>query len=74
MANGRRGAAARARFMIWLSLGTSAALGQQLASVVATAEPATPNDSVSGVMPSTSPGQIELRDMTLRVPGQTGWY
>jgi uncharacterized protein (TIGR03435 family) len=34
---------------------------------VATIKPAAPNDSVSGVMPGTSPGRIEFRNMTLRL-------
>jgi hypothetical protein len=55
------------RFTICLWLGASLAFGQVLHFDVATVKPAAPNDSVSGVMPSTSPGRIEYRNMTLRL-------
>lgn len=54
-------------FAIWLWLGASTAFGQPLKFEVATVKPAAPNDGASGVMPSTSPGRIEFRNMTLRL-------
>jgi uncharacterized protein (TIGR03435 family) len=50
---------------IWLC--AAAAFGQPLEFEVASVKPAAPNDSVSGVMPSASPGRIEFRNMTLRL-------
>lgn len=52
--------------IIWFSL-VATAFGQPLKFDVATVKPAAPNDTSSGVMPSTSPGRIEFRNMTLRV-------
>lgn len=54
------------RCAIWICLG-AAAFGQPLKFEVATVKPAAPNDSVSGVIPSSSPGRIEFRNMTLRL-------
>ena len=55
------------RFAIWLWLGASTAFSQPPKFEVATVKPAAPKDSVSGVMPSASPGRIEFRNMTLRL-------
>lgn len=55
------------RLTIWLGLGASTVFGQPLHFEVATVKPAAGNDSVSGVMPSKSPGRIEYRNMTLRL-------
>jgi uncharacterized protein (TIGR03435 family) len=53
--------------LICFCLGASAGLGQPLKFEAATVKPAAPNDTVSGVMPSASPGRIEFRNMTLRL-------
>lgn len=45
----------------------SAVSGQPLKFDVATVKLAAAGDTVSGVMPSTSPGRIEFRNMTLRL-------
>ena len=50
---------------LWLS--ASAVSGQPLKFDVAAVKPASPNDTLSGVMPSTSPGRVEFRNMTLRL-------
>jgi hypothetical protein len=55
------------RFAIWFWLGAAAAFGQQLKFEAATVKPAAPNDTSSGAMPSTIPGRIEFRNMTLRL-------
>lgn len=55
------------RFAICSCLAAAAAFGQPLKFEVATVKPAAPDDSVSGVMPSPSPGRIEYRNMTLRL-------
>ena len=55
------------RFAICSCLAAAAVFGQPLKFEVATVKPAVPNDSVSGVMPSPSPGRIEFRNMTLRL-------
>lgn len=54
------------RFAMWSCL-SAAAIGQPLKFEVATIKPAAPNDSVSGAMPSASPGRIEYRNMTLQL-------
>jgi len=55
------------RFAICSCLAAAAVFGQPLKFEVATVKPAAPNDGVSGVMPSPSPGRIEFRNMTLRL-------
>lgn len=54
------------RLAVWFVLGAAAAAGQPLKFEVATVKPAAPDDTISGVMPSASPGRIEYRNMTLR--------
>lgn len=55
------------RFATWLWLAASAASGQPLKFEVATVKPAAPADTTSGTAPTTSPGRLEFRNVTLRV-------
>jgi uncharacterized protein (TIGR03435 family) len=54
-------------YAVWLWVGAFAAFGQPPNFDVATVKRAAPGDSVSGVMPSASPGRIQFRNMTLRL-------
>ncbi|HEX5227705.1 MAG TPA: TIGR03435 family protein [Bryobacteraceae bacterium] len=55
------------RFAVWCCLGASAAFSQPQAFEVATVKPAAPDDTVSGLQPSTTPGRMEFRNATLRL-------
>jgi uncharacterized protein (TIGR03435 family) len=55
------------RFAIGFCLAVSAASGQQLKFEAATVKQAAPNDTTSGTAPTTSPGRLEFRNVTLRV-------
>lgn len=55
------------RFALWIFLGASAACAQSPAFEVASIKSAAPNDTLSGLQPSTTPGRMEFRNSTLRL-------
>lgn len=54
------------RLAACLCLSAAAAFGQSVKFEVATVKPASPDDTTTGTFPSTRPGRIEFRNMTLR--------